>query len=69
MEKKPLYESPKVSRLDEKETLHGQTLTGCDDGSGANWLCENGNSAGIEIDGASMTACVTGSNPLDANPT
>ena len=42
---KPLYETPKVSKLDDSDTLHGQGAE-CVDGSSAIASCRNGNVAG-----------------------
>ena len=54
MEKKPVYESPKVSKLDEKEALHGQGAP-CIDGSGATTGggCDLGNLASPQCSGGS----------------
>ena len=38
-EKKPLYESPKVSRLDEEESVYGGVATLCEMGSNATGPC------------------------------
>ena len=47
---KPVYESPKVMRLDDSDSVFGGEA-GVDDcyptGSNASRLCENGNNAGI----------------------
>lgn len=67
MEKKPAYQSPKVSSLDEKEILHGQQAPECaSNGSGALGVCfSNGQSAGQDID--AQNACVAqGNSPLFA---
>ena len=68
VEKKPVYESPKVSSLDEKEILHGQEAPRCTShGSGALGVCfQNGNSAGQEA--GSTDACIrSGNSPLRAD--
>lgn len=49
MKNKPLYESPKVSRLDDRDSvLWGQQREICRSGSGDAYGCyTNGNNAGI----------------------
>ena len=42
---KPVYETPKVSKLDEKETYLGSIDANCLDGSGDSQGCTSGNAA------------------------
>lgn len=69
MEKKPVYESPKVSRLDEKESLLGQQQEMCrSNGSGDACACFNvGNSAGTLGEEGASDACNAGMSPNRTN--
>ena len=60
---KPLYETPRVSKLDDSDAVYGEGAE-CIDGSSADAACRDGNLAGGGAEPA-PDFCVNGNLPTD----